>query len=117
MSGLEVAATIAGYAVFVGFAAAAFLSLGELFGWVPQGASRRFDDATDLPYGVACLVLAMWHAYLRNWVLSVLLAALAAWALRRWWNGRGRKRAARLAARVRDLGHRLVVVPATGGAR
>jgi hypothetical protein len=59
----------------------------------------------------------MWNAHRGSWVHSGLETIWAAYLLRRWWHRRGRKRAAKVAARIRDLGHRLVVVPVGGGAR
>jgi hypothetical protein len=60
-------------------------------------------------------MLAMWSAYKREWPWFIFYSAIAAFMLRNWWNGRGKRRAAKVAAVVRDLGHRLAVVPAPSG--
>jgi hypothetical protein len=117
MSGLEIAANFA--SGFVGGYLVAFVILvvAQRLGRISPGTTQRFDDIVDLPLGVGFLVLAMWNAYRGHWVHSGLETIWAAYLLRRWWHRRGRKRAAKVAARIRDLGHRLVVVPVGGGAR
>jgi hypothetical protein len=114
---LEIAGDVAHAVIIVLYAVSISLNLGAWFRWNDPDLAERYDEVASLPLGIAWLAMGMWDAYQRKWVQVALDAALAGYMLRNWWNRRGQKRAAKLAAMVRDLGHRLVVAPVTGGAR
>ena len=113
MNALEVAAVIApmvnAAALAVVFVDIAMAKLGLISVETP----RRLMDAVELPVGANCLILATYDAWTRDWLRFVINSATGALFLRSWWNGRGRRRAAKLASQVKDLGHRLAVVPAS----
>lgn len=117
MTGLEIAGSIAIYAA-IGLSMIGILTrLLMATGRIRARLGGAIEDALALPLGICFLVGAMKLAYEHAWGMAGIHVVLGALFFRNWWNRRGRKRAAKLAARVRNLGHRLVVVPVTGGAR
>lgn len=102
------------------FVAAHFVALTALLSWVMAYIDHRNKLAWDF-YGyvlaaAANMVVAVADAVDGNQAMAAVRAALAgviAWIA---WRKRPprRRRPSKVAAKVRDLGHRLVVVPAGG---
>jgi NhaP-type Na+/H+ or K+/H+ antiporter len=73
---------------------------------------RRYGPhAANLYWACWCTMAAVITASHGSTVWSIINAAIAGWHWWQWWNRRGRKLAAKALGRVKNLGHRLVVVP------
>jgi hypothetical protein len=77
---------------------------------------RRWDFISDVWLGVGCGLCSIVSAVFGDTWRAIALAAAGGWFLWRAWRNRPRRRrrGSRVTARVKNLGHRLVVVAAAG---
>lgn len=83
----------------------------------PKGEWTPIGSFVIAPACIAQAITDMLEGQSVSMTIFTVLAGLHLWIIWRWWTRRRKGKPSRVLGLVRNLGHRLVVVPVAGGAK